>query len=202
MKIPLHAISRLRMSTDGTGIRTLILVHGCPLRCKYCINPLSWDEHRIPLELTTEELYDRIKIDDLYFRTTGGGITFGGGEPALYADFIAEFAEKYGKNWKIDIETSLNVKAENVRAMIPVVNHFFVDIKSWNPVTYEKYTGLSQKQTYDNLMMLSKECSEKVTVRIPFIPGYNTREEQKETAAVMRGYGMKVDIFDYTVKGQ
>ena len=90
-KLPVVEILRYRVGTDGTGIRTLIIVEGCPLRCRHCINPETWDGTETIKEYSLEELYDEIKIDDIYFQATNGGITFGGGEPVLYAEFIANF---------------------------------------------------------------------------------------------------------------
>ena len=90
IKAPIFAISRLRMGTDGKGVTTLVTFMGCPLKCRYCLNPKC---HKPIYEdsgkqlckgvmmLTPRELYDLVKIDNIYFQTTGGGICFGGGEP-------------------------------------------------------------------------------------------------------------------------
>ena len=88
---PTAAVSRLRMDTDGEGITTLVCGWGCPLRCRYCINRFTWSETTEIRRLTPEELYNQVKQDSLYFEATGGGITFGGGEPLLYAEFFPEF---------------------------------------------------------------------------------------------------------------
>ncbi|MGN1048839.1 MAG: 4Fe-4S cluster-binding domain-containing protein, partial [Eubacteriales bacterium] len=74
---PLLAVSgidRLRMGIDGNGIRTLVVTAGCPLRCRYCLNPHTWNGRAFLDSFSAEELYDRVKIDNLYFLTTGGGI--------------------------------------------------------------------------------------------------------------------------------
>jgi len=195
--IPLHAISRLRFGTDGNGIRTLVVVRECTLRCKYCLNPLSWDKNRIPKLMSKEELYETLKIDDLYFRSTNGGITFGGGEPALYADYIADFVNMYCSKWQVDMETAINVPGRNIEKLIPIIDQFYIDIKSWNPETYEKYTGFKNEQVIENLKIFQEKCPEKVIVRIPLIPGYNDEEEQKNTAEIMRGFGFRVNLFEY-----
>lgn len=98
-KAPIFAIDRLRMGTDGHGVTTLVCFMGCPLNCAYCLNDRCHGEvfesdgvtpRRGMMMLTPQELYDRVKIDNIYFQATGGGICFGGGEPTLYAEFIAE----------------------------------------------------------------------------------------------------------------
>ena len=78
---PFIAISRHRIQTDGEGVTTLCGFYGCPLRCKYCINPQSFRDDTKKLLHTPESLYNAVKLDDIYFLATNGGVTFGGGEP-------------------------------------------------------------------------------------------------------------------------
>ena len=59
---PIITHSRLRMATDGEGVTTLVCFHGCPLRCKYCLNPFSFAEDTKREHLTPQELYDRVKL--------------------------------------------------------------------------------------------------------------------------------------------
>ena len=66
--------------------------------------------------LSPKELYNLVEIDNIYFQATGGGICFGGGEPAMNADFIIEFAKLCPKNWKLTIETSLRCSAQTIKA--------------------------------------------------------------------------------------
>ena len=87
---PLIGISRLRMGTDGKGIRTLIAFHDCELDCKYCINPqckLINAKGKIKY-MSAEDIVATIKKDELYYLATNGGITLGGGEPLLHHDFL------------------------------------------------------------------------------------------------------------------
>lgn len=84
---PLIAICRHRIGIDGDGVTTLVGGAGCPLSCRWCLNKNEL-KNAVPEWVTAEELLSRVKQDDLYFRATGGGITFGGGEPLLYPSFI------------------------------------------------------------------------------------------------------------------
>ena len=70
-------INRLRMGTDGEGISTLVTFYGCHLNCKYCLNPQCKDEDTRRTNITPEHLVDILSVDDIYFRTTGGGVVFG-----------------------------------------------------------------------------------------------------------------------------
>jgi pyruvate formate lyase activating enzyme len=185
-RAPIFAVSRLRMGVDGPGITTLVTFMGCPLRCRYCLNkrchePIYEADGRTPrrgiMLLTPKELYDMVKIDDIYFQTTGGGICFGGGEPTLYPEFISEFRAICGHRWKITLETSLCCSHATKRSLSEVVDYWIVDIKSIHPTIYEAYTGesYSPMQLLSSLKMLVPE--ERVMVRVPRIPGYNTDKE-------------------------
>lgn len=76
-KYSVSYIGRLRMGTDGKGIRTLIIFQQCPLRCRYCINSFTWDGSEEPEMMSAEELYESILIDRPYLLATNGGITLG-----------------------------------------------------------------------------------------------------------------------------
>ncbi len=199
---PFIAISRHRIQTDGAGVTTLCAFYGCPLRCKYCINPQSFSENQNKIFLTPAELYEKVKIDNLYFLATGGGITFGGGEPLLYADFIAEFRKLCGNSWKINIETSLNVPGESVLIGAEVADDFFVDIKDMEKEIYKSYTGKSNKTVLENLKLLLTEVSpERITLRIPLIKDYNTVKNQENSVSILKEMGFrKFDIFEYKIK--
>lgn len=199
--VPVVNMERLRFSIDGEGIRTLIILQGCPLRCKYCANDWAWNKQskQLTTPMTGEELYQRVKADSLYYRATGGGLTFGGGEPACYSGWIRRFVEKYATEWSICVETSLSVPEKNVRQLIPVTDQFLVDIKSWDPEIYQAYTGKTIDQARRNLELLQKLCPEKVTVRIPLIPGFNTEEECEKTEAEMTSRGFRTERFTYRI---
>lgn len=197
---PLYSISRLRMLTDGNGVTSLIGSVGCPLRCKYCLNPESWNGSTTVKNVTVDELYERVKIDNLYFITTGGGLTFGGGESLLHADFIAEFARRYkATGWKFYAETSLNVPSENVKKVLDVVDAFSVDCKDMDPERYNKYTDGDYSVFEHNLKILLENVGpEKFQVRVPYIKGYNTREQQLENEEKLRSMGItNIQLFDY-----
>ena len=196
---PTIGVSRHRIATDGEGVTTLVAAHGCPLRCKYCLNP-QCNTGKPYKTYTVGELYEKVLIDDLYFEATGGGITFGGGEPLLYAEFIAEFVEyirKAGKRWRICAETSLSVPEENLRTVLPYVDGYMVDIKDASPDVYRAYTGRDISPTMANLAILSA-VPDKVTVRTPLIPDYNTEADIVSTQSTLCEMGFtRFDKFTY-----
>ena len=124
---PVSYISRLRMGTDGEGIRSLILFYQCPLRCRYCPNPFTWDSTEKPKRMTASEIYSTILIDRPYLLATNGGVTFGGGEPLLQSKAIEEFADLNKDGFTIFVETALNVTKGHLRQVVDVVDKYYVD---------------------------------------------------------------------------
>ena len=197
--IPVIGIDRLRMATDGKGIRTLIGTFGCTLRCKYCLNPHSWNSHSKPMIFTPEQLYNKVRIDNLYFQSTGGGLTIGGGEPLLYMPAIEKFAALCPETWSLWAETALNVNQDLVTKAGGVFQHFIVDIKTTDAAIYKSYTGMDLKNAFDNLLYLKNLVgSERITVRVPVIPGYTDSEQQLESINLLTSMGFSdIDVFTY-----
>ena len=200
-EFPLSGISLLRMATDGEGVTALVCAQGCPLRCDMCINPHTLENRKVPY-VSPEKLLEMVKPHSLYYIATGGGITFGGGEPLLRAAFIRDFTAICPPEWKINAETCLNVPEENVRIAAECVQHFFVDIKDMNPEIYRAYTGRDNEAVYGNLrLLIALVGSERVTVRVPLIPGFNTPEDNEYSEKLLRGMGYtRFDRFEYTDK--
>lgn len=202
----LHAkiigIARHRLSTDGDGVTTLVAFHGCPLHCRYCLNPQSLDDGDRFREYSPRELYAETRIDELYFIATNGGVTFGGGEPCLRPQFIREFRKLCGPAWQLNLETSLNVPTANIEALLPVVNTLIIDIKDMNPDIYRSYTGESNDLTINNLRLLvdagrQQDC----IVRLPLIPGYNTAPDREKSRKALNALGFeRFDLFTYQIR--
>ena len=198
---PLLSLARLRMGTDGAGVTTLVAGKGCPLRCRWCINARLLRE--APAErVTAAELLARVRIDDLYFRATGGGVTFGGGESLLHAAFIRRFRELCPAEWKIGAETSLAVPRENVETAIGAADFFLVDCKDMDGEIYRRYTGGDGALMRENLrFLLDRAGPERVLVRVPRIPRCNTADDQARSAAALRAMGAeRLELFDYVIR--
>ena len=199
---PFIAINRHRLTTDGEGVTTLVGFHGCPLRCEYCLNAQCLQADGVWCRLTPGELYSEVEIDDLYFMATGGGICFGGGEPLLRSDCIKAFAEIMNPEWKLTIETSLNVPLENVKAIASLVQMWYVDIKDMNPEIYKAYGRKENKQVVSNLQWLAANgYADKVIVRLPLIPDYNTDKDRQRSQQQLEEMGFtNFDKFNYIVR--
>ena len=203
------AVSRHRLAYDGAGVTTLVGGYGCPLACRWCINGVCADPTFRPRTYTVPALYDAVKIDNLYFEATGGGVTFGGGEPLLQAPFIAAFiryAREQGAVWRFNLETSLAVPPDLFDALIPEgiaqndcpIDEFIVDVKDMDPAIYERYTGRTPEAMRRNLARLAALCPERVTVRVPLIPEYNTDADGDRSEKILRGMGFeRIERFTY-----
>lgn len=196
---PLLAVSRHRMQTDGEGVTTLVAGAGCPLACAWCINKALLRQPGVPV--TAEQLYERVKIDDLYFRATGGGVCFGGGESLLHAAFLRRF-RALSDGWRILAETSLNVPRPLLELALGAVDDFIVDVKTADPEAYRRYTGGEAAPVWSNLRWLLEAVGpERVTVRVPLIPGFCDERSQARTAEAARALGAeKLDLFPYVIK--
>lgn len=198
--LPVIDINHLRIDSDGNGIRSLVVSSECPLRCKYCINDFC---HSYPIEelqiFSSDELWQELNRYLIYYKTTGGGVTFGGGEPFLYFDFILNFAKSYSKLISINVETSLNLNLPRLALSIPYIDDYRVDIKDMNPVIYNKYTGKFNTNVIKNLNVLAN-YPEKVLLRIPRIKGINTSEDVAASIEKLKKLGFyRFECLDYLV---
>ena len=197
--VPIIGISRHRLATDGKGVTTLVAFHGCPLRCKYCLNPQSLQPTGIWKHYDCLQVYEEVKIDELYFIATGGGVTFGGGEPLLQSDFICDFRELCGPQWQLTVETSLNVSQKQIEKLLPVIDHYIIDIKDMNRDIYKQYTGKENQQVISNLhWLISQGKAEQITARTPHIPSYNTTLDMEKSLYQLKELGLShFDQFIY-----
>ena len=197
----IFGISRHRLTTDGEGVTTLVAFSGCPLRCKYCLNKASWDMAN-GRDYTPETLFEEVKIDQLYFLATHGGITFGGGEPLLQVDFIKAFRELCGPQWQILAETSLNVPFGNVETLDDVLDGYIVDIKDMDPEIYKAYTKKDNTLAISNLQWILQHGDPKrVMVRVPHIPEFNTDEDVAKSRECLKAMGVvDIDELNYLIR--
>lgn len=197
--VPLIGINRHRLSTDGEGVTTLVAFHGCPLHCKYCINPQSLHLNGVWKQYDCTQLYEEVKQDEIYFLATHGGITFGGGEPCLQSDFIYDFRQLCGPEWKITLETSLNISQKHIEKLLPVVDQYIVDIKDMSTQIYFQYTEKENEKVISNLHFLIEQGKiGQIIVRTPLIPSYNMETDVDNSIQLLKEMGLShFDRFTY-----
>ena len=201
MITPLIGICRHRLSTDGQGVTTLVAFHGCPLRCRYCLNEQCLTPDGVWQQMDAQQILDEVMIDDLYFKATNGGVTFGGGEPLLRSDEIVTFCLMKPADWHIAIETSLNVDLRHLQAVAPYIDHYIIDVKDMNPNIYRRYTSVDNSQVIDNLCWLIAHVdAKKITIRLPRIPDYNTPTDIAQSRTQLESLGFTIfDSFEYVI---
>ena len=187
----IDSITRLRIHSDGTGVRSVVFLCGCPLNCFWCCNPETrHGSHN--RELTAEALYDYVKGDIPYFQASEGGITFSGGEPLLWTEFLRTFILEYCQGFSVDMETSLHTSRQNLDTLIPLIGQWNVDFKVWDSEKHCSFTGQPNTLILDNLKYLASQIpTERILVTYPVIPGYNDDDVNlKAMAGFLRENGI------------
>ena len=179
-----HSIQSMG-TLDGPGVRFVIFMQGCPLRCKCCHNPDTWE-----LEGGKEYTADEIVVRALRFREyfgEQGGITVSGGEPLLQAEFVKElFALAHDNGINTCLDTSGCILNSKVRELLSVTDRVLLDIKYTSDTLYRENVGCSIKTPLDFLDCLD-EMQIPTTLRQVIIPMKNDNESNilalKEIAA-------------------
>ena len=159
---------------DGPGIRTVIFMSGCKLRCKYCHNPEMWKMEE--LNYTAEELTKRIIRNKPYFKRNSGGVTFSGGEPLLQSQFIIEVCKLLKKeNIHITLDTSGVGKGE-YDEILSYVDLVLFDIKH---VTKEGYQDLTNQKIDESQKFIEalNKSGKPVWIRQVIVPGIMDNDE-------------------------
>lgn len=179
---------------DGPGIRTIIFLKGCRLRCKWCCNPESQEydlqtmlvqgkPKLIGQDVTVDDVMQEIKKDLSYYRRSGGGVTLSGGEALLQPDFavnLLKACQDYGINTAI--ETSGYASFDVISRYLPYIDYFLMDIKHRNSKKHEVFTGRPNELILENARKIA-EAGANLIIRVPVIPAFNqTREEIREIA--------------------
>ncbi|MGV8146262.1 MAG: pyruvate formate-lyase-activating protein [Alkaliphilus sp.] len=141
---------------DGPGIRYVIFLQGCPLKCKYCHNRDTWSTCG-GTEMSVDELLVDIEKYRIFFASSGGGVTISGGEPFLQIDFLKELLKEL-KNAGIHtcIDTSGHVNLSSVEDIFDYVDLLLLDVKHMDDSKHLDLTGVSNKKTIEFAKHLSK----------------------------------------------
>ena len=243
---------------DGPGIRTVVFMKGCPLRCRWCANPenLSAETEvgflhnlcqtcgrcagaceygailpgesvdrinrercarclkcvdtcyygalvRYGEEMTSGEVYERTRRDKMFYDSSGGGVTFSGGEPLLYPKFVAEvFSSLRLDGIGTCIETCGAVTWEAFESVRPYTDIFYFDLKLMDAARHLELTGMDNVAILENARRLVGSGAN-VMFRKPLVPGVNDGgEETAATSEFLLGLGVSdLELMPYHAMG-
>ncbi len=164
-------------AVDGPGIRFVLFMQGCPLRCKYCHNRDTWDL-KGGKEYTVDEIFNKIIRYKNYFITSNGGVTVSGGEPLLQPDFLIEL---FTRLKQAGIRTALDTSGmfditEKIKKLIDLTDLFLVDIKCINDEICKDLVGRSNKKELEFIKYLDS-IGKEIWIRQVIVPTITDKEE-------------------------
>ncbi len=183
---------------DGPGIRTIVFLKGCYLRCRWCCNPES-QEYKIQeltlagvtktvgRDVTVRDLMTELEKDRQYYERSGGGITLSGGEAMAQPEFteaLLRACHDYG--FTTAIETTAFASREVVARLIPHIDHVLMDIKHTDSAKHEAYTSRPNEKILENARFIAENAAHLI-IRVPVVPGFN--DTPAEIAAIARFAG-------------
>lgn len=179
---------------DGGGIRTIVFLKGCPLRCKWCCNPegqhynvekmtLGGKEKIVGQDVTVGEIIDIVERDRIYYRRSGGGITLSGGESLTQPDFavaLLKTAKERGINTAMESTGFADFSV--ISRYLPYLDLYLMDIKHMNSAKHKEFTSQPNELILENAKKIT-DAGTRLIVRTPVIPTFNaTKEEIGEIA--------------------
>lgn len=176
---------------DGPGIRTIVFLKGCPLRCKWCCNPesqsgkvqtmtVAGQPKVMGQDVTVEEVMAEVLKDSAHFRRSGGGLTLSGGECLLQPEFASALLQAAKANGiTTAIETTGFASFDMIEdKILPFLDTVLMDIKHINPAKHKLFTGQSNEKILENAKKIAKIKGEHLIIRTPVVPTFNDTPEE------------------------
>lgn len=175
---------------DGRGIRTIVFLKGCPLRCRWCCNPESQEygiqtmmvegkPKVIGRDVTVDEVMDVVEKDRDYYRRSGGGLTLSGGESLGQPEFakaLLQAAKKSGIHTAM--ESMGCAPYEVIQEILPYLDTYLMDIKHTDPGKHKAFTGKSNELMLENARKIAASGMTELVIRVPVIPTFNDTPEE------------------------
>ncbi len=197
-------------TVDGPGIRFVVFMQGCPLRCKYCHNPDSWKVGEGEIRTVSDLTQEIIKYKNYFGKT--GGVTVSGGEPLLQIEFVIELlksVKRYGIHTAVDTSGfTFNENNEQTVKLFEELNKYvdlyLLDIKHIDDGVHKDLTGVSNKNTLAFAKWLDKN-NKKTWIRHVLLENYTDNDEYlkktKEFIATLSNVE-KVEVLPYHTMGE
>lgn len=174
---------------DGPGIRTIIFLKGCALRCRWCCNPESQGfeiqkmlqngkEKTVGKDITVADVLKIVMQDMPYYRRSDGGMTLSGGEMLCQSEFAYALL-RCAKELSINtaVETTGFASYDIIEKMLPYIDTVLMDIKHINSKKHKEFTGQPNELILENAVKIAKNAS-KLIIRVPVIPTFNDTEAE------------------------
>lgn len=176
LKGRIHSFESMGL-VDGPGIRNVIFLQGCPLRCLFCHNPDTWDFNE-GIEISSEELINKILRFKSYFKNNGG-VTFSGGEPLMQPDFLLEMLKLCKEH---NIHTAVDTSGcgnGNYKEILKYTDLVLLDIKHVTDEGFKSLTGISIKKLMEFIEAVNTSNT-KLWIRHVIVPGITDSNEHLE----------------------
>lgn len=175
---------------DGPGIRTIIFLKGCVLRCRWCCNPESqrydFDTRTVDgktitvgKDVTVSEIMKTVESDRPYYYRSNGGLTLSGGECLCQPEFarsLLQASQESGINTAI--ESMACVEWDVIASVLPYLDTYLLDIKHMNSEKHRLFTGKGNELMLENAMKIAKSNQTDLIVRVPVIPTFNDTADE------------------------
>lgn len=209
----IHSIETFGL-VDGPGVRYVLFLQGCNMRCKYCHNPETWSFDDAKFTVSAKDAFNKAYKYKNYWRKNGkpnGGITVSGGEPLLQIDFVTEFfkyAKEKGVHTTLDSSGSAFTREEpffsKFNELLKYTDLVMLDIKHIDDEEHKKLTGHTNKNILDCARYLSEQGIP-MWIRHVLVPGITDNDEYlKKTREFIDTLDtvMKVEVLPYHTLGE
>lgn len=191
---------------DGEGIRTIVFMAGCPLRCAWCANPEGQTcRNAMTHWAETDEILRQIRRQAIFYRNSGGGVTFSGGEATAQPEFLREMTDAlYDEGFSLALETCGQFDFEALRPTLQKFDLIFMDLKHIDPTAHKRFTSVSNRLILQNLQKTSG-LGVPLVIRIPAVLGANCAEEEMRGAfefIASHCAGAKLELLPYHRYGE
>ena len=174
---------------DGTGIRTVVFLKGCILRCRWCCNPESQSfriqkmktangTRVVGYDTTVGDVMQQVLRDMPYYRRSGGGMTLSGGEALCQQEFVTALLKEAKANGvNTAVETTACLPFYMIEPQLPLLDTVLMDIKHINSDKHEQFTTMRNELILENAKKIAASGTHLI-IRVPTIPTFNDTEEE------------------------
>ncbi len=182
---------------DGRGIRTIVFLKGCILRCRWCCNPESQSyevqemktpDNKVKImgrDVSVREVMETVDKDRRYYVRSGGGLTLSGGESLLQPEFARDlFRASKDRGYSTALESMAGVSYDKIEMVLPYLDQYLMDIKHTDKNKHREFTGKENGLMLENARKVAESGRTELIIRTPVIPGFN--DEPHEIRSIAR----------------